>query len=266
MIPQDYHVHSHHSVDCKASIEEMVLGAIRAGIPEIGFAEHFDLHPLDPACDWFKLDSWAEELEACRQTMVGRLRIRAGVEVGEPHIYAEELRQLLGRYPFDYVIGSLHWIGDELLFEPEYFRRSASEAFGLYFKELDLMAASCEMDILGHLDVPARLSAKYYGKYDPHDYRDMILPVLRKCIERGVALDINTAAVRRGIHTLTPGLEILTWYRELGGERVTLGSDAHRPEHLGADLDLALEAVRRAGLRYLTFFEKREPRLVPLPC
>src|SRR5512147_2482650 len=118
MIPQDYHVHSHHSVDCKWSIMAMSDAAIRAGIPEIGFAEHFDLHPRDPARGCFKLDLWADELADCRKAVDGRLRIRAGVEAGEPHLYVNEMRDLLSRHPFDYVIGSLHWIGDDFLFDP----------------------------------------------------------------------------------------------------------------------------------------------------
>ncbi len=265
MIPQDYHIHSHHSVDCKSSIREMCDAAIGAGIPEIGFAEHFDLHPMDLARGWFKLDVWAGELGECREALSGRLRIRAGVEAGEPHRYSHEMRHMLSHYSFDYVIGSLHWIGDDFLFDPAFFERPAVEAFGMYFRELDRMAAEAEMDVLGHLDVPARLSAGHYGEYNPHDFEEMIRPVLRRCIERGIALDINTAAIRRGTKVLTPGMEVLSWYHAMGGDRITLGSDAHRPEHVGADLHLALDAARRAGLRYLTFFEAREARLIPLP-
>ena len=64
---------------------------------------------------------------------------------------------------------------------------------------------------------------------------------------------------------LTPGLDILRWYVEMGGERVTLGSDAHRPEQVGSHLETALDIARSAGLKYLTHFEKRQPRLVAMP-
>ncbi len=64
---------------------------------------------------------------------------------------------------------------------------------------------------------------------------------------------------------LTPGLDILRWYVELGGERVTLGSDAHTPKQIGSHLDVALDTARAAGLKYLTFFEQRQARLVPMP-
>ena len=71
--------------------------------------------------------------------------------------------------------------------------------------------------------------------------------------------------MRRRAQTLTPGLQILRWYAQMGGERVTLGSDAHRPDQIGLHLPEALAAARAAGLKYLTFFERRQPRLVPLP-
>jgi len=87
--------------------------------------------------------------------------------------------------------------------------------------------------------------------------------VLRNCIEHGIALDLNTAALRRSTNVLTPGLEILQWYVAMGGERVSLGSDAHRPENVGQHLDVALEIARQAGLKYLTHFEGRQAILRP---
>ena len=89
--------------------------------------------------------------------------------------------------------------------------------------------------------------------------------MLKNLIAQGIALDLNTAALRRRAQVLTPGLEILRWYVELGGERVTLGSDAHKPEQVGSHLPEAIEIARAAGLKYLTHFERRQARLVPLP-
>jgi len=89
--------------------------------------------------------------------------------------------------------------------------------------------------------------------------------VLKNVVAHGIALDLNTAALRRRAKMLTPGLAILRWYVELGGERVTLGSDAHEPRQVGSHLPEAIETARAAGLKYLTFFERRQARLVPLP-
>jgi histidinol-phosphatase (PHP family) len=271
MIPHDYHLHSLFSCDCKAPMAEMCRAAAAKGIPEIGFTEHFDHHPGDECRGYFRLDAWAAELERCRAEFAGALTIRAGIEIGEPHIYHVEARAMLACYPFDYVLGSLHWVGDEVIFDENYFRsRPPRQAFRLFFEELERMTRGGGFDVLSHFDVPLRTAFAVYGAYTPRDYEDDIRPVLRNCIEHGLALDINTAMLRRkgaaetrhAASLLTPGVEILRWYVEMGGERVTLGSDAHRPEQLGQHLNIALDAAREAGLKYVTQFEKREARMV----
>jgi len=265
MIPHDYHMHSDFSCDCKASMAEMCRGAIEKGVPEIGFTEHYDLHPGESCPDWFQPEPWWAELERCRAEFAGRLTIRAGIEIGEPHIYRDEARAILVRYPFDYALGSLHWVGPESVFDTHYFQsHPADEAFRAYFVELERVAHAGGFDSLSHFDVPVRTAFPVYGEYDPRRYEDVIRPVLRNCIEHGIALDLNTAALRRKANVLTPGPDILRWYVEMGGERITLGSDAHRPEHVGLHLDVALEAARAAGLKYVTHFEGRQVRMVKI--
>jgi histidinol-phosphatase (PHP family) len=264
MIPHDYHVHSNFSPDCHTPMAEMCRSAAAQGLPEIGFTEHYDLHPDEPQRDWFKLEPWAAELEKCRAEFAGRMTIRAGVEIGEPHLFPAEARALLARYPFDYCLGSLHWVGRQVVFDQEYFRRPAEEAYRLYFEELERMTRLGGFDILSHFDVLVRVGYDMYGAYDPQPYEALIRPVLRNVIEQGIALDLNTAALRRRAKVLTPGVAILRWYVEMGGERVTLGSDSHHPAQVGAHLDLAVAAAREAGLKYVTQFENRKPRMVPL--
>lgn len=264
MIPQDYHMHSNFSCDCQWSMAEMCQSAIDRGIRENGFTEHYDLHPGERCRDWFRPAPWWEEVTRCRERFAGQLTIRAGIEIGEPHIFAAEAAQMLATLPFDYVIGSLHWVGEESVFDPGYFQRHESdEAFGAFFEELETMTRTADFDILGHFDVPIRTAHAIYGGYDPQRHEAAIRAVLRNCIDRGIALDLNTAALRRPANALTPNLTILRWYAEMGGERITLGSDAHHPPHVGANLTEALQAAYEAGLRTLTFFEQRQAHLVP---
>jgi histidinol-phosphatase (PHP family) len=265
MIPFDYHIHSNYSADAPASMADMCRSAVAAGVPEIGFAEHYDLHPDENPRDWLRLEPWLAELDQCRKKFSGRLQIRTGIEIGEPHLFPTEVEAMLARAPFDYAIGSLHWVGGTATFHVAFFQRPAEEAFRLYYEELERMTRSGGFDVLGHLDFPVRTAFDVYHGYDPRSWETLIRPVLQNCIDRGIALDVNTSAMRKQARVLLPGLEILRWYVEMGGERVTLGSDAHRPEHVAAYLDVALEAIRAAGLRCLTRFERRRPRLIPLP-
>lgn len=266
MIPHDYHMHTEYSPDSKAPMDVMCRSAIAQGIPEIGFTEHYDLAPQEWPRDWFKPRPWFDELRRCRERFHGQLIIRAGVEIGEPHRFAEQARALADGHPFDYLLGSLHWVGPQNVFERSFFERPAAEAYGAFFVELERMTRAGGFDILSHFDVPARLGAVVYGGYDPRPFEALIRPVLANCIQHGIALDVNTAALRGRARVLTPGLDILRWYVQMGGQRVTLGSDSHHPDQVGSHLDEALAAVRAAGLSHLTFFEGRRARLVPLPA
>ncbi len=264
MFPHDYHLHSHFSCDSKASMVEQCLSAIHKGLPEIGIADHFDLHPGDECRGFFRPNEWAAELDRARREFEGRLVVRAGIELGEPHIYQAECQALLQSYPFDYALGSLHWVGDELVFDRKYFRRSADEAYGLFFEELERMTRVGGFDVLSHFDVVVRVGKPLYGSYDPRRYEEAIRAVLKNCIDHGIALDLNTQGLRNRCQLLTPGVEILRWYREMGGERVTLGSDAHTPDDIGANFDAALEVLRAAGLKSVTQFEQRQATQVKI--
>ena len=262
MFPHDYHLHSNFSCDGIASIVEQCLSAIAKGLPEIGITDHFDLHPGDECAGFFRPIEWAAELDQARHEFEGRLIIRAGIELGEPHIYQAECRALLESYPFDYALGSLHWVGDQIIFDRYYFRRAPDEAYGLFFEELERMTRVGGFDVLSHFDVVVRVGKPIYGGYDPRRYEEAIRAVLKNCIDHGIALDLNTQGLRSRCQLLTPGVEILTWYREMGGERVTLGSDAHTPDVIAANFEAAIEAMKAAGLKYVTQFEKREARLI----
>jgi histidinol-phosphatase (PHP family) len=264
MFPFDYHMHTRFSGDNQADMEQMCRAAVSAGIREIAFTEHFDVNVKEPLHGQFPLREWSAELERCRDLFRGQLIIRAGLESSEPHTSPGEVAELIERYPFDIVIGSVHWVRGLIVFEEEYFQKPADEAFTAYFEEMERLARLGDFQVLGHLDVAARVGYEIYGSYDPRRYEDMIRSILRACIERGIVPEINTGAVRRGPGRLMPDLETLRWYVELGGEAVTVGSDAHRPEQVGLYLDKALEAARAAGVRYLVMFERRKAAMIPL--
>lgn len=243
---------------------QMCRAAISMGIREIAFTEHFDVNVKEPLHGKFPLRDWTAELDRCRNLFRGRLIIRAGLEAGEPHTSPSELAELEKSAPFDIVIGSVHWVRGLIVFEEEYFQRPADEAFNAYFEEMERLARSGDFQVLGHLDVAARVGFDVYGSYDPRRYEQRIRSILRECIQRGIVPEINTGCLRRGLGRLMPDMEVLRWYVELGGEAVTVGSDAHRPEEVGLHLDKALEAARMAGVRYLAKFERMKAVMLPL--
>ncbi len=264
MIPLDYHMHSTFSSDGNSSPEAMCRRAIELGLPEIGFSEHWDVGPYEETPRFLRPEAWWDELERLRSLFAGQLILRAGIEISEPHLYTAETAEIISHLPFDYVLGSVHYVGEHFLFDEGYFRQhTADEVYSAYFAELDKMVRTADFDIVAHFDIPARTAKPILG-YDPTRYKDAIRTILSIVIERGLALDMNVAGLRKPAQNLMPDPLILRWYHEMGGKRITFGSDAHSADHLGLNLNLALLAAREAGLASVTQFERRQARLISL--
>jgi histidinol-phosphatase (PHP family) len=264
MIPIDYHMHSSYSCDSEALMARMCRAAITAGVQEIGFSEHFDSHPDDDCSGYLEVGAWWVDLERCREQFSGVLSIKAGLEISEPHSYSEAVDQLLDSHPWDYSIGSLHWIGDDIIFKESYFKRQMVEAYEEYFRELMLMVENGRFNILGHMDIIKRYGFEYYGEYHVTSFEKLIRPILRTLAARDLALEVNTITLRRPIREASPSSQILEWFREEGGRWVTLGSDAHTADEVGADLDNAIHIVRSAGFNVLASYTGGRPSAINL--
>jgi histidinol-phosphatase (PHP family) len=245
-------------------MEEMCQAARSAGLLEIGFSEHFDLIPLDPCFAFFKADAWWEKLLHCRQTFEGQLVIKAGIEVGEPHRFLDDVDLLLADYPWDFCLGSVHWVGDELIFDKGYYQQTAQNAYRRYFAELLRMIQVGKCDIVAHADIVKRYGFDNYGEYRPQAYESEIRAVLKACAEVDMALEINTSTLRRPIKEPSPNKQIVSWFFEEGGRHITLGSDAHIPEDIAFGLDQIVAWLPETGFDHLTSYQDRQPQLVPL--
>jgi histidinol-phosphatase (PHP family) len=264
MIPLDYHMHTSFSEDGDDITEAICRRAIELGIPEIGFSEHWDVGPYESKPRYFKPEPWYEEIERLRSLFAGKLVIRAGVEVAEPHLYPQETAEALHRAPFDYVIGSVHYVGSNFMFNTDYFQtHPADEVYGEYFAELDRMVHNADIDIIAHFDLPARTGIPIFG-YEPTRYEREIHSVLKTCIERGLALDVNVSGLRKPARNLMPDALSLKWYSAMGGNNITLGSDAHRLPEVSLNLEIGVEAVRAAGINSILQFERRQANRIVL--
>jgi histidinol-phosphatase (PHP family) len=264
MIPLDYHMHTRFSEDGDDTPQAMCRRAIELGIPEIGFSEHWDVGPYEQNPRFFKPEPWYTELERLRGLFAGQLVIRAGIEIAEPHLYPQETAEVLRRVPFDYAIGSVHFVGKNMMFNGEYFQtQTADEVYSSYFAELDRMVRTADIDVVAHFDIPARTGKPIFG-YEPVRYEEKIRSALKTCIDRDLALDINVSGLRKPARIIMPDPLILQWYAEMGGRRITLGSDAHRIPEVSMHLEKAIEAIRAVGIDRITQFEQRQARFIPL--
>lgn len=254
----DYHIHTRFSCDSRSQMAMCCEAAIARGLGEIAFADHLDFGPDDPP-RYFRPLEYLEEIGRCRATYGDRLTIRAGIEIGEPHIFAEEAQAVLAVGEFDFVIGSAHYAYElQCAWKPAFFEQPLHQAYAAYFQQVVRLAADGDFDVLGHVDLVKRDAFEFGQTYDgPEPYADLIRAALRSVVERGKGIEINTSPLHRGQPEPCPSLEILRWYRELGGEILTFGSDAHTPDAVGARFDVALEMARAAGFKRLARFERR---------
>lgn len=259
-IPFDYHMHSNYSCDTRVAMFDMCQEAVRKGIPEISFTEHFDRIRTGMCFDKYNPAEYFKGLEAARAEFGPQgLTIKAGVEVGEIHLNRDEVNAVLNDYPYDLVLGSLHWCRGQSIFERPFFEQhDHREAARLYFEELVEMIEGGGFNIMSHMDVLKRRGFQVYGRFDILEYEEYVRPVLAACIKQGIAPEINTSALRMPVNQTHPTIDVIRWYREMGGERLSIGSDAHNPAHLGTGLDQAIRIAKEAGFTHLTRFAVRK--------
>ena len=239
--------------------------AVAAGVTEIAFTDHVEHEPNDLSFGFYQYDAFRRELDDVRETFAGRLTILAGAEVDFNTGIADAVESFLSRHDFDFVIGSVHYAaGGEIIF-PEYFaRRSLDDVFLPYFEQVQAAAETGWFDTIGHLDLPKRYAPPDSGPYDPGRYRTSIDAVFRALIDRGMSFEINTSGLRQPPRTSMPGPQFVRWYVEAGGELITLGSDSHVPETIGAGMDVTLNMLELCGIRDVSTFRKRARRRIPI--
>src|SRR5579859_991962 len=261
VIPFDYHMHSNYSCDCNVPMAQMCAEALRKNIHEIAFTEHFNRVRGDICYNKYDPAAYFKGLEACRAEFGPRgLTIKAGVEVGEIHLHRAEVEAVLNAYPYDIVLGSLHWTRGESIFERSYFqKRDPRTAARDYFTELAEMVEGGGFNVMSHMDVLKRMGFQVYNRFDISEYEEFVRPVLAACIRKGIAPEINTSALRMPVRQTHPTIEAIRWYKEMGGERLSIGSDSHNPAQLGTGLDVAIQIAKDAGFTQLTRFSARQP-------
>lgn len=260
----DYHMHTHFSPDSVSQPEEMCRAAIRAGLREIAVTDHFELFPSGAFPDGKYLlstfEAQQEALARCREQFAGQLVIRNGIEVGQPQCDPDYAAELMGTLQFDYVIGSVHKMEGRDLGLIEYPDEKIPGLVEENLSMLYVLADRGDFDCMGHIDIIKRYAAIKGKRIDLMDYRDQLEPILRRLAERGKGLEINTSGLRQAAKETLPASPILALFRSLGGEVLTIGSDAHRPSDVAAGFTQAREVALQAGFRYLATFAERKPQ------
>lgn len=272
MIAYDSHVHTSFSTDSDTPMEEMVRQGIKNGLRGIAFTDHMDFNfPLKYRWDTsssmppflFSLPDYHSHIRKLRHRYRDDIQIFFGVEMGLKLDALTENHWLSLTDWLDYTIGSVHLVDDIDPYYPEYWNTFEEEKGIARYFEVTLenltKLGNTKIDTLGHLDYIVRYSPSGYALYSYRKFADIIDEILHCLVEQGISLEINTSGYRNGGTMPNPNEEIVRRYRELGGEMVTFGSDAHVTDYVAAHFQDAEKIAQNAGFKYYTTFEKHKP-------
>ena len=262
----DFHVHTCFSGDSTTPASHQIDQAIRLSMPRMCITDHHDMDVVSDCNFTLDLPKYFPAMELLREQYQDRIRLEIGIELGLQNHIAPRLLQVSSAWPFDYIIGSCHFIDGLDPYFPLYFEGRDEKAACRRFFEVTLsrvQTLDC-FDSLGHLDYVVRYGPTRNREYDYRDYRDIIDEILKILIRNDKALECNTGGFHYGLGQPNPCEDILRRYRELGGELLTLGSDAHDPSRLGYDFDRARELLRSCGFSSYTVYHQRKPEFLPV--
>jgi histidinol-phosphatase (PHP family) len=262
----DAHVHTAFSTDSDASIKDMLEAALKKGMDAVCITDHLDLdfpyyEDLGDGAFTFNVEEYVRTLDGLRREYADRLEVRTGIELGlQPHL-AETFRGLLRERPFDFVIGSVHLVkGKDPYYREAFGEIDDKELYRAAFEAtLENVKATDAFDVLGHLDYVVRYGKGQAREYSYLEYADILDEILRTVIGKGKGIEINTAGLRYGLRFCNPHSDILLRFRELGGEIVTVGSDAHKPGDVAWEFGRAAEILSGCGFRHYAEFEAGKP-------
>lgn len=272
MIQADMHMHTWFSTDSEACPRDMADEAVRKGLKSICFTDHFDKDDLEWGEEGiFDVDAYFVEMQKLQEEYAGKLNIRIGIELGLRTYLKDYYEELTKKYPFDFVIGSVHNVpykkdaeGNILYTDPAaeklFTDRTDKKAYRLMMETtLENVRTSDCFQTLGHLDYVVRYGKSREKEYSYTDYADIIDEILKLLIEKEKGLEVNSAGLKYGLPFAHPHPDVLKRYRELGGEIITIGADAHKPEHIAYDFAKAEEILKSCGFKYYTEFFEQKP-------
>lgn len=254
----DYHIHTKFSGDSDANPRDYIEAAIRQGLEEICFTDHRD---FDYPIDTFDLDieAYYQTIMALKKIYKDKIKIKWGIEIGLDLNHFEEINDLINRYPFDFVIGSIHVINNTEFYYGDFFKGLTKEKAHQYFFEETLKcvkAFDC-FDVLGHLDYIMR-----YGPYDDKKvehskYQDIIDEIFKTLISKGKGIEVNTSGYAVNNDCGFPNYKQIKRYFDFGGKIITIGTDSHTDNRIGQHVEDVKENLQKIGFKEVSTFTKR---------
>ncbi len=264
------HVHSKYSVDSKSELQEIFDTAIERGLTGVAITDHVPFWYYKNGFDNTALLECKNEIQSLKEKYQGRLKILFGMEVSEHHVYPDYEKQALAVGGFDVVLCSLHDVVDisakkvhPHFIENDFTKLSKEELIELvknYYSMLKNQAKNSDYDVLSHLTYPFRyICCREKIDLDYQIVIDDIKEILQIVIDRKKAIELNTSNCDNDF--FMPNEEILKMYKQMGGELITIGSDAHVAQNIDKGLIEGKELLKKCGFAKYYYYENRKPKI-----
>lgn len=267
MIPiADYHMHTPLCGHATGDPEEYVRHGIKNGLKEMGFSDHAPLvSHRDPkiTMDFDQLPTYLEMIEKVQRQFTKEMTVKIALEADFIPGYEQKTKAIIEGHPYDYIIGSVHFIRTWGFDDPDqrdsWNSKDVNQVYHDYYELLRQSAKSEMFQIIGHCDL-----VKKFGHRSTENMFDEVKKTAKVFKDTGVAIEINTAGLRKPVKEIYPSLDCLKIYCE-AGVSLTFGSDAHAPGEVGKDFDKALELAKTAGFKeYLIFKQRKIERTIKI--
>ena len=273
MFLTDYHIHSTCSDDGYYTMLEMARASREKGVTMLCFTDHCDLDNYltgEANPDSFSIrDRMREMFVQALADKPDDMALFLGLELGEGNHDPEQAKVIAASPELDFILGSVHNLRDK----PDFYNiKYHDEAFALglidsYMDELNELSKIDCFDVMAHIGYPIRYTrrAGFKTEISTRTYGEKLTELLKSLIDRGKGIEINCSGFRNEmIGGPIPTVDVLRLYKELGGEIITVGSDAHKTEHAGSGLAQGFDILRELGYNYVTVFEKRKPKFIKI--
>lgn len=266
----DCHVHGLRSFDSDADYKDIFQRVLESNLNGVNITEHLDFYPGKENKIEFDYLSYSNEVDEINKHFSEKYntekKIYKGIELGLVDFDIDILNKFINENFFDCVIGSVHFVYDEDPYYDSYtLNKDKHQAYSLYLERyIELLPLYKGINIIGHFDYVSRYTEHYSDRNMYYkDFSEYFDAIFKYIIHNGISLEINTSSYqKRGdFPANTLDRNILKRYKELGGELISLGSDAHSPTNVGLSFEAFANIIKDCGFDFLTYFKDRKPIL-----
>lgn len=262
----DCHSHTRHSPDGSETVLDMCTRAVELGIEIFAITDHCEAHEFGGDDISSAIKNCIEDIDEVSPKFSGRMEILKGVELGQPTQNTAFSEKLISEMDLDFVLCALHEMrGYDDFYFLNYYEQDIHELLTRYFDELQEICEWGKCDAIAHFTYPIRyIHGRTDIRVNLENYYEKIKSIYKIMIEKGIALEINTSGLRGDLGDTLPDYQCIKLYHDIGGQLISVGSDAHKAVDVGQGINDAIAIAKDIGFKKITYFKSRNANFISI--